>query len=142
VEARDKYNLIKLGRTVFPRQAEWTLEALEVQGLPLYWNKSWLQEQLDQIGSTYLLAQQWNYPWGDLKRFAGYFGITTPTQQAYVGKFFLLDKEIVQMINEVKEPHKSRNRWIVEALESYFKEQEDYASGKSPKHAGLYSRSN
>jgi hypothetical protein len=121
---RNKYDLIRLGREVFPTRSQWSLEELEAQGLPLYWNKDWLNKQIRATGSTYLVAKKWNYPWGEIKRMAEHFGITGPTQRAWVGKYFLLDRELIRKIDEVRKENESRNRWIVAALESYLKEKE------------------
>lgn len=121
---RNKYDLIRLGREVFPTRSQWSLEELQAQGLPLYWNKDWLNEQIRATGSTYLVAKKWNYPWGEIKRMAEHFGITSPTRRAWVGKYFLLDRELIRKIDEVRKEKESRNRWIVTALESYLKEKE------------------
>lgn len=47
---RNKYDLIRLGREVFPTRSQWSLEELQAQGLPLYWNKDWLNEQIRATG--------------------------------------------------------------------------------------------
>jgi hypothetical protein len=119
---KSKYDLIRLGRELFPTRSDWGLEELQAQGLPLYWNKDWLNEQIRATGSTYLVAKKWNYPWSEIKRMAEHFGIAGPTQRAWVGKFFLLDRELIRQIDEVRREKESRNRWIVSALESYLKE--------------------
>ncbi|ADH65362.1 hypothetical protein Mesil_3569 (plasmid) [Allomeiothermus silvanus DSM 9946] len=121
---RNKYDLIRLGREVFPTRSQWSLEELQARGLPLYWNRDWLNEQIRATGSTYLVAQRWNYPWGEIKRMAEHFGIAGPTRRAWVGKYFLLDRELIRKIDEVRKEKESRNRWIVTALESYLKEKE------------------
>lgn len=121
---RNKYDLIRLGQEVFPTRSQWSLEELQAQGLPLYWNKEWLDKQIRATGSTFLVAKQWNYPWGEIKRMAEYFGITGPTRRAWVSKYFLLDRELISKIDEVRKEKESRNRLIVTALESYLKEKE------------------
>lgn len=141
---KNRNNLVKLGRTLFPTRDHWDIEELEAGGLPLYWNKEWLKVQLDKIGSTYLIAEQWNYPWGELKRLANHFGLTTPTHRPLTGKFFLLDKELLKQIEEVKPPQQSRNRWIVEALRSYFAEidQEAQTSASAASEKQMRRRTN
>lgn len=121
---RNKYELTRLGQEVFPTRSQWSLEELQAQGLPLYWNKDWLDEQIRATGSTFLVAKQWNYPWSEIKRMAEHFGIASPTRKAWVSKYFLLDRELIRKIDEVRKEKESRNRLIVTALESYLKEKE------------------
>jgi Holliday junction resolvase-like predicted endonuclease len=108
---------------LFPTRNSWEISDLEAQSLPLYWNKEWLKDELARTGSAYFLAKKWNYPWGEIKRLANHFGITSPTQRGWVGKYFMLEKQLLRQIAEVKPAHQSRNRWIVEALQAYLEEQ-------------------
>lgn len=121
---RNKQELVKLGRTLFPTRKYWPIEELEINNLPLYWNKEWLQERLRSVGSSYLLASKWGYPWGEIKRLARHFGIPLPDHKAWVGKYFLLEKEAIKKVDERRRPHQSRNRWIIEALKAYYRSQD------------------
>jgi hypothetical protein len=109
---------------LFPTRSSWELNDLEAKGLPLYWNKEWLKDELARTSSAYFLAKKWNYPWGEVKRLANHFGIASPTQRGWVGKYFMLDKQLLRDIAEVKPANQSRNRWIVEALQAYYEEQQ------------------
>lgn len=123
MKKKGKSDLIRLGRRLFPTRSSWELSELEAQGLPLYWNKEWLKEELARTGSTYYLAKKWNYRQSEIKRLAEHFGIASPTQRDWVGKYFLVDKQLLREIAEVKPAHQSRNQWIVEALQVYLEEQ-------------------
>lgn len=123
---KNKRELIRLGREVFPSKNEWTLEELKAQGLPLYWNKQWLEESLHKIGgSTYLLARRYGYPWGEVKRIAQHFGLAFSSPQPFVGKYFILQNDLLEEIDALKPPKQSRSEWIIEALEEFYHGNQD-----------------
>lgn len=120
MNSKDKYNLIRLGRKVFPTRPHWEVEALQAQGLPLYWNKEWLAGELRRLGSARRLAQEWGYPWGEVARFARQFGLAAPGHRPWKATFVMLDKDLVKEMDQAsKAAGVSRNRWIVQALEEY-----------------------
>jgi hypothetical protein len=94
MKQRSAYDLIKLGRTLFPTRDSWEISELEAEGLPLCWNQDWLREQLAESGSTYRVARKWGYPWREVKRLADHFGIASPGRRPWTGKYFLLEKEL------------------------------------------------
>lgn len=56
-----RVNQTRGGQSVFQQRSHWPLDVLRREGLPLYWNRQWLEDELERLGSIEAVAAAHGY---------------------------------------------------------------------------------
>lgn len=69
-------NQTRGGQSVFQQRSHWPLEVLRREGLPLYWNQEWIQQQIERHGTIEKAAEANGYNPQTVNKFANLFGLS------------------------------------------------------------------